>query len=150
MGATITAISLAILDEGVAVYDLANGRIEVEQFLARTGKTVLGGTASWAAGNGTALASGMVGMAGAAPVVVAVVIGGATYLVIDWGIDQVEKAMQVAHLSADDVMRIWPQGQRGVQLTAILASHGAASYMNTTSSWAQMIGSKSAKGATAA
>jgi uncharacterized membrane protein len=68
---------LAILDDGVAVYEVTNGRVEVEQFMAHTGKTVVGGTASWATGNGAALATGAVGMAGAAPVVVAVVIGGA-------------------------------------------------------------------------
>jgi hypothetical protein len=44
--ATITAIILAVLDEGVAIYEVAHGHMDVEQFVARTGKTILRRTAA--------------------------------------------------------------------------------------------------------
>ena len=43
------------------------------------------------------------GIAGLVPIVVAILIGGATYLVVDWAIDQTAKSLSLAKLSESEM-----------------------------------------------
>lgn len=113
--ASYVGIAVEVLDGGIAVYEVAIGKSEVDELVTRLGKIVIGGTASWAAGvAGSATIAA--GAAGAVPVAVAIVVGAATYLVVDWAIGSLADAARVGQLSANDIKRVWPAGARGVPL----------------------------------
>jgi hypothetical protein len=114
--APFVGIALALLDGGITVYEVAAGKAEVDELVARLGKLLVGGAASWVVGDvamATALAAGATG---AVPVAVAILVGTATYLVIDWCIDLTKDSLRVGYLTVDDVKRVWPKGARGVPL----------------------------------
>lgn len=114
--ASFLGIAIGLLDSGIAVYEVATGRAEVEDLVRHVSKTVIGGAASWAAAEAALNTAAAVGASGAVPVAVAVVIATGTYLVIDWAIDAVADALKATPLSTQDVERIWPKGARGIPL----------------------------------
>ena len=85
--------------------------------MTRLSKTVMGGAAAWVLGeaaSGAAVSAGATGVG--TPVAVAIIVGTATYLVVDWSINTITDSLKVGHLTADDVERVWPKGARGVPL----------------------------------
>lgn len=118
-GATFIAISLAILDGGMAIHEVATGKAPVDELVVRLGKTAVGTSASWYVAQAAAGAAVTAGATGAVPVAVAIVVGTATYLVVDWAIDAVADAVRITHLSKADVKRLFPDGARGVSLARL-------------------------------
>ncbi len=114
--ASFVGIALAILDGGIAIYEVAIGKAEVDELVTRLGKAVVGGASSWAVGELAAGAAASAGATGAVPIAVAIIVGTATYLVIDWAIDATAASLKVGYLTTDDVKRVWPDGLRGVPL----------------------------------
>ena len=117
--ASFVGIAMSILDGGIAVYEVAIGKSEVDELVTRLGKIVVGGTASWAVGSVAGSAAIAAGATGAVPVAVAIVVGTATYLVVDWAIDSIADAVRVGQLNADDIKRVWPTGARGIALDSL-------------------------------
>lgn len=117
--ASFVAIAMSILDGGMAVYEVAIGKSEVDELIAKVGKIAVGGTASWALGGAAGSAAIAAGATGAVPVAVVIVVGTATYLVVDWAIDSLSKTVKAGRLNADDVKRVWPTGARGVSLESL-------------------------------
>jgi hypothetical protein len=114
--ASFVGIALAVLDGGIAVYEVAIGKREVDELVARLSKIAIGGGAAWAVASTAGAAVAAAGATGAVPVAVAIVMAAGTYIVVDWTIDSVVDATRVARLGADDIKRIWPAGARGVSL----------------------------------
>jgi len=114
--ASFVGIGLALLDGGMAVYEVAVGKADVDELVTRLGKTVVGGAAAWAVGEVAVDAAVAAGASGAVPIAVVIVVGTATYLVVDWVIDKVVDSMRVSHLSVDDIKRVFPKGVRGIPL----------------------------------
>ena len=114
--ASLVGIALAILDGGIAVYEVAKGKAEVDELAIKLSKSVVGGAAAWGVGEAAAGVAASAGAVGAAPIAVAIVVSTATYLVIDWGIGKIANSLKVARLTVNDVKRIWPNGVRGIPL----------------------------------
>jgi hypothetical protein len=114
--ASFVGIALALLDDGMAVYEYASGKTEVDALMARLGKSVVGGASAWAIGDLAATGALAAGATGAVPVAIAIVVGGVTYLAVDWAIDKVADSIRVGRLTAEDIKRLWPEGARGIPL----------------------------------
>jgi hypothetical protein len=118
--ASFVAIALAVLDGGIAIYEVASGKADIEELITKVSTTLTGGTAAWALGNSAATAAVAAGATSVMiPVAVAIVVGGVTYLVIDWGISSAADSLRVAGLSSDDINRVWPDTARGVPLSRL-------------------------------
>lgn len=114
--ASFIGIALSVLDGGIAVYEVAIGKSDIDELVARLSKIVVSGSTSWALGSAAGSAVVAAGATGAVPVAVAIIVGTATYLVVDWAIDKAVDALRVGHLDAPDITRIWPEGARGIAL----------------------------------
>ena len=114
--ASFIAIAVSVVDGSIAVYETAIGQMPVEDLVKRLGGIVVTGGASWAVASVAGKAAVAAGATGAVPVAVAIVIGTATYLVVDWAIGEAVDAMRVGHLTAEDIKRVLPNGARGVPL----------------------------------
>jgi hypothetical protein len=114
--ASFVAIAVGILDGGIAVYEVATGKLEVQDLVKKLSKVAVGGAASWTAGNLASTAAISAGASGAVPVAVAIVVATGTYLVVDWALDSIADSLRVSHLSTEDINRLWPAGARGVPL----------------------------------
>ncbi len=114
--ASFVGVALALLDGGIVVYEVATGKAEVEELVTKLSKVMVAGAAAWAVGQAGAGAAVAAGATGAIPVAVAIILATGTYLVVDWAIDTVADSLRVAHLSAEDVKRVWPEGARGIPL----------------------------------
>jgi hypothetical protein len=114
--ASIVGVALALLDAGITVYEVAVGKAEVDELVTRLSKAAVGGVAAWAVGEVALDIAVAAGATGAVPVAVVIVVGTATYLVVDWAIDTAADSMRVGYLTAEDVKRVWPEGARGVRL----------------------------------
>lgn len=112
--ASFVGIALQVLDGGIAIYEVATGRIEVDELVTRIGKAAIGGSAAWLIGDAAAAAAIAAGATGAVPVAVAILVGTATYLVVDWGIDAVRDSLRIGQIQPDEITRIWPNGAAGV------------------------------------
>ncbi len=114
--ASFVGVALALLDGGIAVYEVATGKAEVEELITKLSKAAVGGAAAWAIGEAGAGLAVAAGATGAVPVAVAIVLATGTYLVVDWAIDRVADSLRVASVTPDDLKRLWPEGARGVPL----------------------------------
>jgi len=114
--ASFVGIGLMILDGGIAVYEVATGKAEVDDLVTRVGSAAVGGAAAWALGEAAATAAAAAGATGAVPVAVAIVVSTGTFLVVDWGINKTADSLRVGYLSPKDVGTVWPNGTRGVSI----------------------------------
>lgn len=101
--ASFITIGMMILDGGIAVYEVAEGKAGIDELMTRLGKIAGGGIVSWWAANAASSAAIAAGSTGAAPVVVAIVVGAAVYLVVDWAVDTIADSVKAAHLTRGDV-----------------------------------------------
>lgn len=114
--ASFVGVALAVLDGGIAIYEVATGKAEVDELVARLGKIAIGGTAAWVLGDAAAAAAVAAGATGAVPVAVAIIVGTATFLVVDWSIDAIQDSLRIGQVTGEEVKRLWPEGARGVPL----------------------------------
>jgi hypothetical protein len=111
--ASFVAIALGLLDGTIAVHEFASGKIQVQEFVHRVAKVGISGAASWATGQAAATAAIAAGASGAVPVAVAIVVGAATYLVVDWAIDATVDSLKTSQLSSTELALVWPKAARG-------------------------------------
>jgi hypothetical protein len=112
--ASFVGVAVALLDGGCAVYELAQGKISGGKFLAKVSKAGVASISSYYVASVAASYSVTLGATGAVPVVVAIVVGTATYLVVDWTFDKATVALQGGVLSAQDVQNLWGSTTKGV------------------------------------
>jgi hypothetical protein len=103
-------IALGLLDGSISAYEVATGKMEVSEFVYKIGKAGIAGTASWAAAEAAPELLALAGATGDVPAVVIIVIGIATYFVVDFAIDYTAKSLRTAHLTSKDVALLWPGG----------------------------------------
>ncbi len=114
--ASFVAITLGVIEGGIATYEFANGRTDVVSYVGKIAKVGVGGITSWYVGMSAAELAIKAGAAGQAPVAIAIVVGAATYLVVDWAIDGTAKSMSVAKLTDGQLRTIWPENVPWVPL----------------------------------
>jgi hypothetical protein len=57
-------------------------------------------------------------------VAIAIVVGTATYLVIDWSIESIRDSIKISSLTVDDINRVWPEGAKGLSLDRLYRKRG--------------------------
>ena len=112
--ASFVGVAVALLDGGCAVYELAQGKINGGKFLAKVSKAGVASLSSYYVASVAASYAVTLGATGAVPVVVAIVVGTATYLVVDWTFDRATVALQGGILSEQDVHNLWGSAARGL------------------------------------
>jgi hypothetical protein len=114
--ASFVGVAVFLLDGGVAVNDVAVGKAQVSELVTRLAKSGVGAVTSWAVADAAESAAIIAGATGAVPVAIAIVVGTATYLIVDWSIESIRDSIKVSSLTPDDVNRVWPKGARGLPL----------------------------------
>jgi hypothetical protein len=114
--ASFVGVAVFLLDGGMAVFDVAVGKTQVDELVTRLVKSGVGAAASWAVADAAASAAIAAGATGAVPVAIAIVVGTATYLIVDWSVESIRDSIKVSSLTPDDVNRVWPKGARGLPL----------------------------------
>jgi hypothetical protein len=122
--ASFVGVAVFLLDGGMAVYDVAVGKAQVDELVTRLVKSGVGGLASWAIADAAASAAIGAGATGAVPVAIAIVVGTATYLVIDWSIENIRESIKINSLTNNDMSRLWPEGARGIPLDRLYRRPG--------------------------
>ena len=109
-GVSFIAIALGVVEGTIATYEFASGKTDVVAYATKLGKVGIGGVASWIVAMKALELATTAGATGLAPVAVAIVVGTATYLVVDWAFDQTVKSLSVAEISDREVNLVWPPG----------------------------------------
>jgi hypothetical protein len=96
------AMALGILDGSICVYEVAQGKMSVQECIQHVAEVGVAGVSAW----GAVTAIGTVG----APVAVVVVFGAATYFVVDYGIGSYIDSFKTAPLTKAEIALLWPKG----------------------------------------
>ncbi len=98
-------IALGILDGGISVYQVAQGKMSVQECMQKVGKAGVAGVASWAAVDVV-----LPVVISDPPVAVIIVVGTATYFVVDYAIGAVIDSYKSASLTKNELAMLWPDG----------------------------------------
>jgi hypothetical protein len=103
------AIAMGVIEGYIATVEFAEGKTDVSTYVTEIGKIGVRGVSAWYVGMAAAKMAAGAGAAGLVPIAVAILIGGVTYLVVDWAIDQTAKSLSLAKLSESEMKVIWPK-----------------------------------------
>ncbi|MDP3087081.1 MAG: hypothetical protein Q8M99_02645 [Methylotenera sp.] len=105
---SFVGITVGVIEGSIATVEFAKGKTDVSTYITKIAKMGVGGVSSWYVGMTAAEMAASAGAVGLVPVAVAILVGGATYLVVDWGIDQTAKSLSFAKLTDGQLKMIWP------------------------------------------
>jgi len=105
---SFVGIAVALVEGTIATVEFAKGKSDVSTYITKVAKIGIGSASGWYVGMTAAEMAATAGASGMMPIAVAIVVGGVTYLVVDWAIDQTAKYLATAKLSDSQLKSIWP------------------------------------------